>query len=190
MCHKRSPRVPGSIPTRGNFLLPTMNLQQGNVFTPVYHSVHRKSVCLWSRGRGCLPHTPGQIPPSPLGRPPWADTPQADTPWTDNPPGRHTPPAQCMLGYTPPIQCMLGYTPPGQCMLGYSQQAGGTHPTGMHSYLLNLFCPTPYKRLMPTLPESSILGKTQTNCTGIGGTNMVKFIYYGILANTMIFKLK
>ena len=29
---------------------------------------------------------------------------------------------------------MLGYTPPPvQCMLGYGQQAGGTHPTGMHS---------------------------------------------------------
>ena len=24
-------------------------------------------------------------------------------------------------------------TPPAQCMLGYSQQAGGRHPTGMHS---------------------------------------------------------
>ena len=35
---------------------------------------------------------------------------------------------QCMLGYTPP-----GQTPPAQCMLGYGQQAGGTHPTGMHS---------------------------------------------------------
>ena len=23
--------------------------------------------------------------------------------------------------------------PPAQCMLGYGQQAGGTHPTGMHS---------------------------------------------------------
>ena len=40
-----------------------------------------------------------------------------------HPPGRHPPP-QCMLGYTPP---------PAQCMLIYSQQAGGTHPTGMHS---------------------------------------------------------
>ena len=27
-----------------------------------------------------------------------------------------------------------GQTPPSaQCMLGYGQQAGGTHPTGMHS---------------------------------------------------------
>ena len=93
-------------------------------------------VCLWSRGGVC--HTP-----------------QADTPGADTPLGRHplpsacwdTPPTQCMLGYTPhptPAQCMLGYTPPlpsacwdtqppAQCMLGYSQQAGGTHPTGMHS---------------------------------------------------------
>ena len=157
-----------------------MNLQQGNVFTPVYHSVHRKSVCLWSRGGGCLPHTPGQIPPSPLGRPPWADNPQADT---------HPQPSACLDTHPPSSACWD--TPRhGQCMLGYSQQAGGTHPTGMHSYLLNLFCPTPYKPSMPILPESSILGKTQTNCTGIGGTNMVKFIYYGILANTMIFKLK
>ena len=37
------------------------------------------------------------------------------------------------LGRHPPTQCMLGYTPPAQCMLGYGQQAGGTHPTGMHS---------------------------------------------------------
>ena len=33
---------------------------------------------------------------------------------------------------------LLAGTPPGryiprQCMLGYGQQAGGTHPTGMHS---------------------------------------------------------
>ena len=27
----------------------------------------------------------------------------------------------------------LGRHPPAQCMLGYCQQAGGTHPTGMHS---------------------------------------------------------
>ena len=62
---------------------------------------------------GRHPH-PGQTP---LGRlPPWEDTlPQADTPlWADTP------------GQTPP---------PVQCMLRYSQQAGGTHPTGMQSCL-------------------------------------------------------
>ena len=31
---------------------------------------------------------------------------------------------------TPPPQ---PDTPPARCMLGYGQQAGGTHPTGMHS---------------------------------------------------------
>ena len=48
-----------------------------------------------------------------------------------------------MLGYTPPTgpeaDTPPGQTPPWadtppvQCMLGYGQQAGGTHPTGMHS---------------------------------------------------------
>ena len=44
-----------------------------------------------------------------------------------------------MLGYTPPRQTPpdadtpQADTPPAQCMLGYGQQAGGTHPTGMHS---------------------------------------------------------
>ena len=55
-----------------NLLLPpATKLRQGNVFTPVCHSVHRG-------GGVCLPQVPGG------GR--------AD------PPGRH-PPAQCMLGY-------------------------------------------------------------------------------------------
>ena len=45
---------------------------------------------------------------------PWADTilGQTSPPWTDFP---------------------WGDTPTGQCMLGHSQQAGGMHPTGMHS---------------------------------------------------------
>ena len=30
-----------------------------------------------------------------------------------------------------------GRHPPGQCMLGHGQQAGGMHPTGMHS---SFFC--------------------------------------------------
>ena len=89
-------------------------------------------VSLCPQGGVCHTHTPR----------PEADTPRAGT--SD----------QCMLGYTPPYpvhagihtllpsafwdtppaQCMLGNTPiPAQCMLGYSQQAGGTHPTGMHS---------------------------------------------------------
>ena len=87
--------------------------------------------------------------------------PEANTPYP-SPLGRHLP-AQCMLGYTrnpslpsacwdtpppsacwdthPPAQCMLGYTPT-QCMLGYGQQAGGMHPTGMHSCYLIILAQT------------------------------------------------
>ena len=66
-----------------------------------------------------------------------------------------TPPAQCMLGYTP-----LGQTPPGQTPPGHTPPwedtlpwadtplpgrhpptataAIGTHPTGMHSCVINM----------------------------------------------------
>ena len=63
--------------------------------------------------------TPGQTPSGQT--PPWADTPPTAEPlWVDTIPGQ-TP----TLG-RPPL-------PPVQCMLGYGQQAGGTHPTGMHT---------------------------------------------------------
>ena len=58
----------------------------------------------------------------PQGETTWADTPQAGTLLQADtlPLGRYTP-----LGrYHPP-----GQVPP----LGYGQQAGGTHPAGMHS---------------------------------------------------------
>ena len=101
----------------------------------------------------CLPHHPlDQRQTPPLGR---------------HPSGQ-TPPAQCMLGYTPlpsacwdthiPAQCIPRYTPlfpvhagihipPAQYMLGYGQQAGGTHPTGMHSWVLIISLPASLKRL-------------------------------------------
>ena len=64
-------------------------------------------------------HTPGQVHPL-AGTPLWAGTPL----------GRYTPgQVHPLLGrYTPWVG-----TPPAQCMLEYGQQAGGTHPTGMHS---------------------------------------------------------
>ena len=106
-------------------------------------------------------YTPQQVHPHPhpLGRyTPWAGTSQAGTPpgqvhplgrytppWAGTPPGKYTPPGR----YTPRVGIPLGrYTlqqvnpppragtpSPRQCMLGYGQQAGGTHPTGMHSCL-------------------------------------------------------
>ena len=67
-------------------------------------------------------YTPGQVPPrvgTPLGRytPPWAGTP---------PPGQVHPQAGT------PLDRYTSHPQP-QCMLGYDQQAGSTHPTGMHS---------------------------------------------------------
>ena len=64
---------------KASYLPPAKKLRQGNVFTPVCHSVHR----------GGLPHThhhhpPGQTPS--FGR---------------HLPDRH-PPVQCMLGYGQP----------------------------------------------------------------------------------------
>ena len=76
------------------FLPPATKLRQGNIFTPVSHSVHREGVC---------------------------QSPRADTP-QQTPPSRHLPPSAC---WDTPSSA--------QCMLGYGQQAGGTHPTGMHS---------------------------------------------------------
>ena len=92
-----------------------------------------------------------QVSVCPLGgvcHTPWADTPQAGPPsgqtpppnacWDTNSPcpvhaGVHTP-TQCMLGYTPPPSaCWDTHIPPQADTTGYSQQAGGTHPTEMHS---------------------------------------------------------
>ena len=39
----------------------------------------------------------------------------------------------CSQGRYPQADTHLGRHPPVQCMLGYGQQAGSTHPTGMHS---------------------------------------------------------
>ena len=108
------------------------SLGQGNVFTPVCHSVHR--------GEGSLPtplppmQTPLDADPPRLGRPllgcrpPWG--------WEDsplelgNPPGCRFP----LPGLGSPPGCrplpVLGRPPSSP---RYSQQAGGTHPTGMHT---------------------------------------------------------
>ena len=89
-----------------SFLPSPTKLWQGNVFTPVCHSVHG--------GVSASVHAGIHIPP-------WADTPLADTlpgrpPWVDppgqTPPRRHPSPADTPLVVT---------------------AADGAHPTGMHS---------------------------------------------------------
>ena len=81
---------------------------------------------------------PGQV--HPLGRynPP-AGTPWGGKlPWAGTPPQAGTSPGRYTPGqvHTPP---WTGTLPPGALHAGrYGQQAGGTHPTGMHS--CNLLC--------------------------------------------------
>ena len=87
---------------------------------------------------------------SPLGRHPpcrllWADIPRADNLaasacWDTHPPLPSafwdTSPCPVHDGIHTPCPVHAGIHPsPAQCMLGYSQQAGGMHPTGMHSCL-------------------------------------------------------
>ena len=89
-------------------LPPSTKLRQGNIFTPVCQSFCSQGVSASGLGGVCQT-PPRQTPPHP-GQIPPGQTP----PWADTPLGRH---------------------PPARCMLGYGQQAGGTHPTGMHTCL-------------------------------------------------------
>ena len=136
------------------------SLGQGNIFAPVCHSVHRGGVSRQVHPQAGTPpgqaQPPGQVNPRqvhPLGR----YTPQAGTlprhvlpgqvsPWTGtptprqvNPLGRYTPRQVYPPGQVHPPWQVHPYGHlhfPRQCMLGYGQQAGGTHPTGMHSCLV------------------------------------------------------
>ena len=83
---------------------------------------------------------PGQVHPRRY-------TPQAGippvwyTPWAGTPPVRLHPLGRYPPGQVHPWAGKPPWTwyPPPQCMLGYGQQAGGTHPTGMHSWLITIF---------------------------------------------------
>ena len=95
------------------------SLGQGNIFTPVCHSVHRGGVCL----SACWDTTP-PLPPGtrhlPWSRPnpPGPSTPSSRPPWDQAPPRSRPPPRAEHAGR-------------------YGQRVGGTHPTGMQS---GLFC--------------------------------------------------
>ena len=109
--------------------MPQRTCGQGNIFTPVFHSVHRG---------GCLPQCMlGYQPPSPVSRPPCgADTPLAgaDTPpfeqtpfqeqtppWEQTPPRSRHPPWQ----QTPP----RAGTPPGSGTPPRTKSTPGTKYT-------------------------------------------------------------
>ena len=99
---------------------PQRSCGQGNIFTPVCHSVHRG---VSSRENPPARENPPtrENPPGPGRHPPD----QADPPWDQadtNPPSPSPP---------PPDQA----DPPRKQTPAYGQWAAGTHPTGMHSCL-------------------------------------------------------
>ena len=83
--------------TKTYYYWPQRSCGQGNIFTPVCHSVHRgEGVCLsacWDSTPQSRHTTPEQTPPSRHPPPPWADTPQSR-----HPPGADTPQAQTLPG--------------------------------------------------------------------------------------------
>ena len=124
---------------RTHFYRPQRSCGQGNIFTPVCHSVHRGGLpqCMlgwhppWSRPpRADTPqsrHPPEQTPPQ--SRHPLEQTPPGpDPPRPDPSQSRHHPPPQDQtpppLDQTPP--------PPRKQTPAYGLRAAGTHPTGMH----------------------------------------------------------
>ena len=97
-------------------LPPAKEVCKRDVFTSVCHSVHG--------GGGCLPQCMlGYTPPPPHGsRPLWEQTPPQEQTRTRS---RHSPESRHPLEQTPPCVVQAG-----RCR----QQAGGKHPTGMHTY--------------------------------------------------------
>ena len=102
---------------------PQRSRGQGNIFTPVCHSVHRGDLpqCML----GCQPPQ-GQTPPQ-QQTPPGTRPPSA----ADTPPGPDTP-----LGPDPPDQTPQSRQsppPPRKQTPACGLRAAGMHPTGMHS---------------------------------------------------------
>ena len=148
---------------------PQRSCGQGNIFTPVCHSVHR--------GGGLPQCVMGCHPPHPRSRHPPEQTPPEQTPPGADPPSspEQTPPREAdssirstsgryasywnaFLFYMCQSFCPQGWgvlgqvphwdqvhppgpgTPPGAVHAErYGQQAGGTHITGMHSCLFFIF---------------------------------------------------
>ena len=108
------------------------SLGQGNIFTPVCHSVHRGGVCLsacwdtthWTMHPLPLDHAPpGTMHPSSTCTPP-DHAPPPNRPCTTPTPRDHAPPPT-PRDHAPP--------PATEHTWRHGQRAGGTHPTGMHS---------------------------------------------------------
>ena len=106
------------------FYRPQRSCGQGNIFTPVCHSVHRTG----GVGGGIPQGTEADPPPGPGTHPPWT---RHTTPFPPDktPPRPGTPPPN----QTPPRT----RHPARKQTLAYSLRVAGTHPTGMHSCYSN-----------------------------------------------------
>ena len=112
---------------------PELKLRWGTQTLPQVEKKHQ-----W----GCLPLVLGDVcHPLPRQIPPWANMPLCRHPfsWANTPLNRH-PPGQTHPhpGQAPPLSSAGIHTPPLVDTTGYGQQAGGTHPTGMHSCFILL----------------------------------------------------
>ena len=163
-----------------NCYRPQRSCGQGNIFTPVCHSVCRGGGGLPQCMLGC--HPPDQADPprsdtpldqTPLGqgRPPLrpgrhppqdqADTPprpgRSPRPGRQSPPNPISPPPTQPSSQPPRDQA----DPPREQTPAYSLRAAGTHPTGMHSCLicnriLNLTLKFVYKPFFLTFRQFSV----------------------------------
>ena len=138
--HSGSQEVPSSIPTGGNcFYCPqTKFVKVMFLHLSVSHSVHKGASSCQGEGVSLLGESPCQGVSLPGG----------------GSPGPHLGGLQAHIqGVSRPT---LGGVIPGCTEADTPQQmataAGGTHPTGMHSCLLNLFCSSPHKPVLRTLP--------------------------------------
>ena len=117
------------------------NLGQGYVFTLVCQSFCSR----------------GGLPQPPIGRPGgWVDPPECRPPQMQTP--RADLPRQTLPGCTPPVQTPQGDPPPNAGPPnadppGIRQQAGGTHPTGMHT------CSPFVSHLIHSMPLEDTFGK-------------------------------
>ena len=106
-----------------SYYRPQRSCGQGNIFTPVCHSVHRgRGFCL----NACWDTTlPGADTSPWSSHPPGTDTPLG----ADTTPQEQTPPPGAANPPPPPG----ADTPPREQTSAYGLRAAGTHPTGMHS---------------------------------------------------------
>ena len=121
----------------GYFYRPQRSCGQGNIFTPVCHSVHRGGVCL----SACWDNTPQSRQPPWSRLPPRPDTPPgADTPpdLTDPPTGHLRPRKYfytclsfCSQGGSASVHAGIT-TPPEQTPLGADTPPGADTPRTRH----------------------------------------------------------